>query len=89
MPNLLYNKNSLIGILKNYFYLYFESFPVGTAENLFMFVLSVIALESANSIRFLYIVKQLENTQIKRYQMCQKKEEFFANNVLTSSKIFQ
>ncbi len=54
MLNLLYNKNSLIGILKNYFYLYFESFPVGTAENLFMFVLSVIALESANSIRFLY-----------------------------------
>ena len=54
MLNLLYNKNSLIGILKNYFYLYFESFPVGTAENVFMFVLSVIALESANSIRFLY-----------------------------------
>ena len=36
------------------FYLYFESLPVGTAENLLLFVLSVIALESASSIRFLY-----------------------------------
>ncbi len=36
MPNLLYNKNSLIGRPKNYFYLYFESFPAGTAENLFV-----------------------------------------------------
>ena len=54
MLNLLYNKNSLVGRLKNYFYLYFESFPIGTAENLFLFVLSVIALESADSVRFLY-----------------------------------
>ena len=54
MPNLLYNKNSLIGRLKNYFYLYFGTFAAGTAENLFLFVLSVLALESANSIRFLY-----------------------------------
>ena len=54
MLNLLYNKNSLVGRLKNYFYLYFESFHVGTAENLFLFVLSVIVLESADSVRFLY-----------------------------------
>ncbi len=55
MPNLLYNKNSLIGRVKNYFSLYFENFSAGTAENLFLFVLSIIALESAGSIRFLYM----------------------------------
>lgn len=54
MPKLLYNKNSLIGRLKNYFYLYFENLAVGTAENLFLFILSAIALESVHSVRFLY-----------------------------------
>ena len=54
MTNLLYTKNSIIGRLKKYFYLYFSTFSSGTAENLFLFVLSVLALESANSVRFLY-----------------------------------
>ena len=39
MPNLLYTKNSIIGRLKKYFYLYFSTFSSGTAENLFLFAL--------------------------------------------------
>ena len=52
--NPLYNKNNLIGRLYRYFYAYFETFSVPTIETLFLLVLSMIALESADSIRFLY-----------------------------------
>ena len=54
MTNLLYNKNSLIGRLNSYFSVYFETFSVPTAQTLFLLVLSILALESAHSIRFLY-----------------------------------
>ena len=50
----LYNENSLIGRLHKYFLAYFETFSVPTAETLFLLVLSILALESAHSIRFLY-----------------------------------
>ena len=52
--NLLYNKNTIIGRLYNYFSVYFEIFSLPTAQNLFLLVLSMLALESARSIRFLY-----------------------------------
>lgn len=54
MQDLLYNKNSIIGRLKNYFFLYFGNCSVSTADTLFLIVLSIIAVESANSILFLY-----------------------------------
>lgn len=54
MLNLLYNKNNLISRLYCYFYTYFNTFSVPTAENLFMLVLSILAMESAGSIRSLY-----------------------------------
>lgn len=54
MQDLLYNKNSIIGRLKNYFFLYFKDLSVPTADTLFLIVLSIIAVESVNSIRFLY-----------------------------------
>ena len=34
--------------------IYFQTFPVPTADTLFLLVLSILALESAHSIRFLY-----------------------------------
>lgn len=52
--DLLYNEKNLIGRLYRYFYIYFETFSVPTIETLFLLVLSMLALESADSIRFLY-----------------------------------
>ena len=52
--DLLYNEKNLIGRLYRYFYIYFETFSVPTIETLFLLVLSILALESADSIRFLY-----------------------------------
>ncbi len=54
MQDLLYNKNSIIGRLKTYFSVYFEKFTAPTADTLFLLVLSMLAMESVNSIRFLY-----------------------------------
>ena len=52
--NSLYNKNNLIGRLFQYFFIYFETFSAPTAETLFLLMLSILAMESAHSIRFLY-----------------------------------
>ena len=52
--DLLYNEKNLIARLYRYFYAYFETFSVPTIETLFLLVLSMLALESADSIRFLY-----------------------------------
>ena len=52
--NLLYHEKNLIGRLYRYFYVYFETFSVPTIETLFLLVLSILVLESADSIRFLY-----------------------------------
>ena len=54
MPNLLYNENTVIGRLRLYFSMYFSTLPKPTAENLFMLLLAMIALESMDSIRFLF-----------------------------------
>ncbi len=53
-PNSLYTKNAIIGKLYSYFSAYFNTFTMPTAETLFLFVLSILALESADSVRFLY-----------------------------------
>ena len=45
-------QNSLIGRLNSYFSLYFETFSVPTAQTLLLLVCSILALESAHSIRF-------------------------------------
>lgn len=52
--NLLYNENYLIGRLYRYFHIYFETFSVPTIETLFLLVLSILAMESASSVRSLY-----------------------------------
>lgn len=52
--NSLYDEKHLIGRLKQYFFIYFETFSAPTAETLFLLVLSILAMESAHSIRFLY-----------------------------------
>lgn len=44
----------MIGKLYYYFEAYFKSFSAPTAETLFLFVLSILAMESADSIRSLY-----------------------------------
>ena len=36
------------------FFIYFETFPVPTTDTMFMFILPILTLESAHSIRFLY-----------------------------------
>ena len=50
----LYNEKTLIGRLHKYFLTYFETFSVPTADTMFLQLLSILALESAHSIRFLY-----------------------------------
>ena len=50
----LYNEKTLIGRLHQYFLAYFETFSVPTADTLFLLILSILTLESAHSIRFLY-----------------------------------
>ena len=42
------------GRLHQYFLIYFETFSVPTADTLFLLILSILTLESAHSIRFLY-----------------------------------
>ena len=54
MLDLLYHEQTIIGRLRKYFSAYFLNCSIPTAQNLFIFVLSIIALESAPSIRFLY-----------------------------------
>ena len=54
MSSLLYNKKSIIGRLYLYFSVYFSVLSAPTAMSLFLLVLSILALESANSIRFLH-----------------------------------
>ena len=54
MANLLYNENCIIGRLYRYFSIYFATFSAPAAETLFLFVLSILAMESADSIRSLY-----------------------------------
>ena len=52
--DLFYNENNLIGRLYRYFYIYFKTFSTPTIETLFLLVLSILAMESAVSIRSLY-----------------------------------
>ena len=54
MADSLYTKNNIIGRLFSYFKIYFESCSLPTAENLFLIILSMLAVESADSIRLLY-----------------------------------
>ena len=43
-----------MGRLYRYFYTYFKTFSMPTIETLFLLVLSILAMESADSIRSLY-----------------------------------
>ena len=54
LNNTTYNEKTLIGRLRRYFLIYFETFSVSTADSLFLLIFSILALESAHSIRFLY-----------------------------------
>ena len=54
MTNPLYNEKNIIGRLYRYFYIYFKAFSAPTIDTLFMLVLSILAMESATSIRNLY-----------------------------------
>ena len=50
---IIQRNNQLIGFII-IFLIYFETFPVPTADTLFMLILSILTLESAHSICFLY-----------------------------------
>ena len=54
MMNPLYNEKNIIGRLYRYFYIYFKTFSAPTIDTLFLLVLSILAMESATSIRNLY-----------------------------------
>ena len=49
-----YTMKNFIGRLYHYFYKYFETCSTPTAQTLILLLLSIVALESADSIRFLY-----------------------------------
>ena len=89
MLDLLYNEKTVIGRLQKYFSQYFSCCPAPTARNLFFFVLSIIALESAPSIRFLYrhfICKLTEKSLNSFYYMCSyAKIDFTAFMKVTTS----
>lgn len=48
--NFIYNRSTVIGKL----YIYFSAFSAPTAKALFLLVFSMLALEAADSIRFLF-----------------------------------
>ena len=52
--NLLYSEKNISGRLYRYVYAYFKTFSTPTIETLFLLVLSILTMESATSIRFLY-----------------------------------
>ena len=54
LTNSLYNEKNLIGRLHQYFSIYFKTFSSPAAETLFLLALSILAMESADSIRSLY-----------------------------------
>jgi hypothetical protein len=54
MSNLLYNENNIIGRLFKYFSIYFTTCYAPTSETLFLLILSILAMESAGSLRSLY-----------------------------------
>ena len=54
LNNTTYNEKTLMGRLRRYFLIYFETFSVSTADSLFLLIFSILALESVHSIRFLY-----------------------------------
>lgn len=51
---LIIQQNNLIGRLFQYFYIYFETYSAPTAETLFLLILSMLVMESTDSIRSLY-----------------------------------
>lgn len=51
---LIIQRNNIIGRFYRYFFAYFKTFSAPTIETLFLLVLSILAMESADSIRFLY-----------------------------------
>ncbi len=62
---IIYNEKTLIDRLRKYFSAYFDTFSSPSAETLFLFILSILALESAHSIVFLSgITKKSLNTFI-------------------------
>lgn len=54
MLNLLYDKNTTFGRLYSHFYAYFSAVSTPTAHTLVLFLISMLALESADSVRFVY-----------------------------------
>ena len=54
MSNLLYDRNTTIGRLFYHFQTYFTAVSTPTAHTLILFLISMIALESADSVRFIY-----------------------------------
>ena len=73
MSELLYHEKTVIGRLYRYFFAYFSGIPTPTVENLFLFLVAILAVESAPSIRFLYrhfICKLTEKSLNAFYYMC-------------------
>ncbi len=54
MSNLLYDRNTTIGRLFYHFQTYFTVVSTPTAHTLILFLIFMIAFESADSVRFIY-----------------------------------
>lgn len=69
MSRLLYNRNPTFSKLFWYFRNYFQDATLPTAENLFLLVISILALESFRSIHFawLHIITKLINKSLNSF----------------------
>lgn len=69
MSRLFYNRNNTFNKLFWFFWNYFQDASLPTAENLFLLVISMLALESFRSIRFawLHIISKLTNKSLNSF----------------------
>ena len=69
MLRLLYNRNHTFNKLFWFFWIYFQDASIPTAENLFLLVISMLALDSFHSIRFAWrhIISRLTNKSLNSF----------------------
>ena len=69
MSRLFYNRNHTFSKLFWFFWNYFQDAPIPTAENLFLIIISMLALESFRSIRYawLHMISKLTGKSLNSF----------------------
>ena len=90
MSKLLYNKTSILSRLYRYFSIYFKEYSTPTIESFFLLLLSMLVLESADSLRFLYrhfISQWTEKSLNAFYYLCSYAKVDYSSFMNTTVKI--